>query len=61
MFSGEIVSTSIILFQYTKEFSKSDKLKALISTKMIYLIKLLYNNGIRLSTQEEIFTDSIFI
>ena len=44
MLTGEIVSPTGILFQYTKEFSKSDKLIALITPKMTYLITLLEKN-----------------
>ena len=43
--SGETVSTTRLLLQYKKEFSKSEKIKAFIVPKMTYLIKFLDNNG----------------
>ena len=39
--SGETVFTIRLLFQYMKALSKSDKLKAFISTKMTYIITFL--------------------
>ena len=42
---GETVSPIILLFQYMKGFSKSDKLKAFIAPKMTDLITFLDNNG----------------
>ena len=45
MLYGEIVSPTRILFQYTKELSKSDKLRAFIAPKMTDLITFLDNNG----------------
>ena len=59
--SGETVSPTGIIFQYTKELSNSNKIKACIAPKMTYLIILLGNNGIFMSTQGEIFMDNIFI
>ena len=44
MLSGEDFSPTRILFQYTKEFSKSDKTRAFIVPKMTGLIDLLDNN-----------------
>ena len=43
--SGESLSPTIIIFQYTEELSKSNKLKAFIASKMKYLIILIDNNG----------------
>ena len=43
--SREIVSPTRLLFQYTKSFSKSDKLIAFISPKITDLITFLDNNG----------------
>ena len=43
--SGEIVSPTRLIFQYTKEFSKSDKLRDFIAPKMIDIITFLENNG----------------
>ena len=45
MLSGEIVSPTRLLFQYTKELKESDKLRAFIATKMTDLINFLENNG----------------
>ena len=45
MFSGEIVSPTILLFQYMKVLTKSEKLKAFIAPKMIDLIAFLDKNG----------------
>ena len=45
MLSGEIVSPTILLFHYTKEFPKSDKLRNFIALKMKNLITFLDNNG----------------
>ena len=42
---GETVSPTIILFQYTKLLSNSDKLELFIAPKMTYLITFLDNNG----------------
>ena len=44
MLSGEIVSPNRLLFQYMKEFSKSDKLRSFIAPKMTYLITFIDNN-----------------
>ena len=44
MLTGEIVSSTGILFQYMKELSKSDKLKDFIAPKMIDLITFLEKN-----------------
>ena len=43
--SGETVSPARLLFQYMKEFPKSDKIKAFIAPKMTDLITFLENNG----------------
>ena len=43
--SGETLSPTRLLFQYTKEFSKSEKLKGLIVPKIIDIIKLPVKNG----------------
>ena len=43
--SGETLSTTRLLFWYTKALSNSDKIKAFIAPKMKYLIKFLDNNG----------------
>ena len=45
MISGEIVSPTRLIFQYTKALSKSDKLRAFIAAQMTYLITFLDNNG----------------
>ena len=45
MLSGENVSPTRLILQYTKELSKSDKLKALIAPNMTDLITFLDNNG----------------
>ena len=45
MLSGEIFSTTRLLFRYMKELSKSDKLRSFIAHKMIDLITFFYNNG----------------
>ena len=45
MLSGEIFSPTIIIFQYTKALSNSDKLRAFIATKMTDIITFLDNNG----------------
>ena len=42
--SGETFSPTILLLHYTKEFSKRDKLKALIAPNMTDLITFLNNN-----------------
>ena len=44
MLSGEIVSPTRILFQYTNELSKSDKIRSFIAPSMTYLITFLDNN-----------------
>ena len=44
MLSGEIFSPTRLLLQYMKTLSKSDKLRALIATKMTDLITFLDNN-----------------
>ena len=44
MLSGEIVSPTRLLFQYTKSLLKSDKLRYFIAPKMTDLIKFLDNN-----------------
>ena len=49
--SGEILSPTRLLLQYTKALSNSDKIKAFIAPKMKYLITFLDNNGNILSTQ----------
>ena len=43
MLSGETVSPARLLFQYMKEFPKSDKIKAFIAPKMTDLITFLEN------------------
>ena len=43
--SGETHSPTILIFQYIKVLTNSVKLKALISPKIIYLIKFLHNIG----------------
>ena len=43
--SGEIVSPTIIFFQYMKAFTDGNKLKVFIAPKMIDLTKFLGNNG----------------
>ena len=45
MLSGETISPTRIIFRYTKESSKSDKLKEFIAPNMTYIITLLDNNG----------------
>ena len=45
MLSGETVSLTMIIFQYMKVFSKSDKLNASIAPNMTYLNTFFYNNG----------------
>ena len=45
MLSGENVSPTRLLFLYTKELSKSDKLRDFIAPKMTDLITFLENNG----------------
>ena len=42
--SEETSSTTIIILKYTNEFSKYDKLNALISSNMTYLITFPDNN-----------------
>ena len=42
--SGEKLSPTRLIFQYTKALSKSDKINAFIAPKMTYLITLLNNN-----------------
>ena len=42
--SGKTISTTRLLFQYTKAFSKSDKIIAFITPNMTYLITFLENN-----------------
>ena len=44
MLSGEIVSPTIILFQYIKSLSNIDKLRAFIAPKMTYVINFSDNN-----------------
>ena len=44
MLYGETVSPTRILFQYMKELSKNDRIKAFIPTNMTDLITLLDNN-----------------
>ena len=43
--SGETVSSTRLLFQYIKPFSKSEKLKSLFATNIIDLITFLENNS----------------
>ena len=43
--SGETVSPTRLLFQYTKDFSNIDKLKEFIAPKLIYITTFLDNNG----------------
>ena len=45
MLSVEIVSPNRRLFQYIKEFTKSEKLRACIAPNMTNLISLLDKNG----------------
>ena len=45
MLSGEIFSPTRILFQYNKVFSKNNKIRSFITTKMTDLINFLDNNG----------------
>ena len=45
MLSGEIVSPTILFFQYTKAFTNSEKLRDFIAPKMTYLITFLDKNG----------------
>ena len=45
MVSVEMLSPTRLLFQYIKAFSKSDKLRAFITTNMTDLIEFLENNG----------------
>ena len=45
IFYGENVSPTILLFQYMKAFSNSNKLKAFITPKMKDIIAFLENNG----------------
>ena len=42
--SGETVSLTRLLFQYMKELSNSDKIKAFIAPNMTDIIAVLYNN-----------------
>ena len=44
MRSGEIVSHTRLLFQYTKALKKSEKLRDIIAPKKTDLITFLYNN-----------------
>ena len=44
MLSGENVSPIRLLFQYTMALTKSEKLRAFIAPKMIYLINLFDKN-----------------
>ena len=59
--SGEIFSPTRLIFQYMKALSKGDKIKAFIAPNITDLIIFLDNNKNRLSTQGEIFMDSIVI
>ena len=43
--SGEIVYPTRLLFQYTKELKKSEKLRAFIAPKMTYIITFHDKNG----------------
>ena len=43
--SGETVSPTIIILQYMKALSNSNKLKEFIAPKMTDIIKFLENNG----------------
>ena len=45
MLSGDIVSPKRLLFQYTKELSNSDKLRAFTAPNMTYIITFLDNDG----------------
>ena len=45
MLSGEIVSSTRLLFQYMEALTKSDKLKAFIAPNMTDLITLLDKSG----------------
>ena len=45
MLSVDIVSPTILIFQYMKALSNSDKLRAFISPKITDLITFLDNNG----------------
>ena len=45
MISGEIVSPTRLLFHYIKELSNSDKIRAFIALKIIYLIIFFEDNG----------------
>ena len=45
MLSGEIVSPNRLIFQYMKVFTKSEKLKEFIASKMSDLITFLDKNG----------------
>ena len=55
MLSGGIISPTILLFQYMKAVSKSDKLRDFVAPKMKDLITFLDNNGNLLYIQEETF------
>ena len=59
--SRETIYPTIIIFQYNKAFTKSNKLKTIIAFQMTYLITFLDNNVNRLYTQGGIFMDSIVI
>ena len=59
--SVETVSSTILLFNYTKPFPNHDKLKVSIAPNMIYLIISLKKKENRLSTQEWVSMDYIVI
>ena len=61
MLSGEFFSPTRHIFQYTKSFSNSDKLRSFVATKMTYLITFLGNNENLLYIQEVKFMESIVI
>ena len=59
--SGETVSSTRLLFQYTNEFSNIDKIKAFIAPKIKDITTFIYYNKNWLSTQEKKIMDYIVI
>ena len=51
--SGETFFPTILLFQYMKSFSDINKIKALITPKMTYIIVFLDNNVNHMSKQDK--------
>ena len=61
MLSGEIFSPSILIFQYMKALTNSEKVRYFIAPNMTDIITFLENNGNMLSIKEETFMVSTFI